>query len=185
MDSLSSAPRFDLTALVSLKRISAASCAGTPLVLLFHNQYALDVVRSLQQSLRERHPLASQVLIASVVDMSAIPLLLRGVAETVMAAAYREASRQLPKGVDPADYVIILPDRQGSVYKQFEVRDGGKAPYRRRDRWPMAHLWAVLKRRSGRTVVGRAGAIDYDTPQLTTCSPAKPYTSATSIGNGR
>jgi hypothetical protein len=128
MDSLSSAPRFDLTALVSLKRISAASCAGTPLVLLFHNQYALDVVRSLQQSLRERHPLASQVLIASVVDMSAIPLLLRGVAETVMAAAYREASRQLPKGVDPADYVIILPDRQGSVYKQFEVRDGGKAP---------------------------------------------------------
>ena len=117
-----------MTALVSHKRISAASCAGLPLVLLFHNQGGLDVVRALQQSLRERYPLTSQLLIASVVDMSAIPMLLRGVAETVMAAAYREAARQAPKDGDPADYVIILPDRQGAVYKQFEVHDGGKTP---------------------------------------------------------
>jgi hypothetical protein len=94
---------------------------GRPLVLLFHNQHTIAAVRDLQQAVRNRYPSAQQVLVASVADTSRAPRLLRGVVEAALNRAYAEASKFVPAGLDPADYVIILPDWSGAVTKAFGV----------------------------------------------------------------
>lgn len=98
------------------------------MVLLFHNQDGAAAAKTLQETLRAEFPLANELLIAGVVDMQASPSFLRRVAELAMGTAYRDAARQLPAGVDPAEYVVILPDWTGRVYAGFGIADGGRAP---------------------------------------------------------
>lgn len=90
-------------------------------MLVFHNQHSLDAVRDVQRSVRERYPSPQEVLVASVADTSKAPRLLRGVVEAALKHAYTEASKFVPAGLDPADYVIILPDWSGAVTKAFGV----------------------------------------------------------------
>ncbi len=92
-----------------------------PLVLLFHNQHSLDSVRDLQRSVRNRYPSAQDVTVASVADTSRAPRLLRGVIEAALKRAYVEASKFVPSDLDPADYVIILPDWSGEVTRAYGV----------------------------------------------------------------
>jgi hypothetical protein len=122
------APDFHLQAIRSGRSINRESCRGTPLVLLFHNQEAVDTVTALQRELRERWPDARNLLVASIVDMSGVPGIIHGMAKRVMGSAYAEAAQLLPEGLAPADYVIILPDWRGSVYRDFEIHDAGRAP---------------------------------------------------------
>lgn len=114
-------PSFRLTAAVSGRVIGPSLDGAPPLVLLFHNQHSLDAVRDVQQSVRQRYPSAREVVVASVADVSKAPRLLRGVVEAALKHAYTEASKFVPAGLDPADYVIILPDWSGAVTKAFGV----------------------------------------------------------------
>lgn len=115
------APSFRLTAAVSGRVIGPGLVGERPLVLLFHNQHTLAAVRELQEAVRQRYPSAQAVLVASVADTSKAPRLLRGVVEAALKHAYAEASKFVPAGFDPADYVIILPDWSGAVTKAFGV----------------------------------------------------------------
>lgn len=122
------APDFELSAVVSGRKISRAACAGRPLLLLFHDQDGLSMVKSLQEAVRSRWPHSDQVLVASVVNMQSIPSFLRSVAEKMMGLVFRDAARQIPAGFDPTDYVLILPDRSGRVSIALGIFDGGKSP---------------------------------------------------------
>jgi hypothetical protein len=122
------APEFELTAITSGRRVCRRTCSGRPLVLLFHDQDGLAAVRALQEAVRARWPRAEQVLVASVINLQPIPSFLRSVAEKMMGLAFREAARHLPHGVDPTDYVLILPDRTGRASHALGIFDGGKAP---------------------------------------------------------
>lgn len=122
------APDFELVALVSGRKVSRNACTGRALVLLFHDQDGVAAVKPLQASVRDRWPRPDQVLVASVINMQAIPSFLRGVAEKMMALAFRDAARHLPPGMDPTDYILILPDRSGRVSHAFSIFDGGKVP---------------------------------------------------------
>ncbi|MBX7233956.1 MAG: hypothetical protein K1X65_06190 [Caldilineales bacterium] len=115
------APSFRLTAAVSGRVIGPGLVGERPLVLLFHNQHTLAAVRELQEAVRQRYPSAQEVLVASVADTSKAPRLLRGVVEAALKHAYAEASKFVPAGLDPADYVIILPDWSGAVTKAYGV----------------------------------------------------------------
>lgn len=111
-------PPFRLTAAVSGRVVSPGV---RPLVLLFHNQHSLDSVRDLQRTVRERYPSAQDIIVASVADVGRAPRLLRGVIEAALKRAYAEASKFVPSDLDPADYVVILPDWSGQVSKAFAV----------------------------------------------------------------
>ena len=54
--------------------------------------------------------------------------MLRGVVEAMIGRAFNEAARAVPAGLDPADYVLILPDSTGKVCYALGIHDGGKAP---------------------------------------------------------
>lgn len=112
------APPFILTALGSGRQI-APTGNNHALLLVFHDQNTVTQVQAMQEALRSRYADAGQLQIASVVNMQAVPVFLRGVAETVMKASYSKAAAAMPPGMDAADYVVILPDWDGAVSKAY------------------------------------------------------------------
>ena len=122
------APSFTLTALGSNRRIGSDLCRGTPLMLVFHDQHAVEAVQAMQEAVRARWPDAAQLLICSVVDMSALPVFVRPLAERVMKSAYAKASEAMPPGLNAADYVVILLDWDGAVSRQYGAHKVNEAP---------------------------------------------------------
>ncbi|MFN3331674.1 MAG: hypothetical protein ACK47M_04090 [Caldilinea sp.] len=122
------APEFSLAALGSNRVISLDICRGTPLLLIFHDQNTVDAVQALQEAVRTRYPEAARLLVPSIVNMSAVPVFLRPLAEQVMRGVYAKAADAMPPGLDVADYVIILLDWDGKVSKRYNARKIGDAP---------------------------------------------------------
>lgn len=122
------APAFQLTALGSNRTISPELCRGTPLLLVFHDQNSVAAVQAMQEVVRVHYPEATRLLVPSVVNMSAVPVFLRAVAEQVMKGIYTKAADAMPPGLDVADYVIILLDWDGKVSKTYNARKISNAP---------------------------------------------------------
>lgn len=122
------APAFHLTALGSKRTISLEHCRNTALLLVFHDQNSVADVQAMQEAVRMRYPDASRLLTPSVVNMSAVPVFLRSVAEQVMQSAYAKAADAMPPGLDVADYVVILLDWDGAVSKRYNARKISNAP---------------------------------------------------------
>jgi hypothetical protein len=122
------APSFELKALGSGRTMGTQVAEGTPLFLVFHDQNHVDAVQAMQQTLREQGIAAQQLWIASVVNMSAIPVFLRPLAENVMVGTYKKAAAVMPAGLDVADYVIILLDWDGKVSKTYGAKKISGAP---------------------------------------------------------
>lgn len=101
---------------------------GKPAVLLFHTQETAEAAASVNASLRAGHDYKScdSLFIANIVDLHSVPKLFRGFAEKAMKESYEKAASSLRDGVDPADYVLILPDWDGSVTKTFGLKDTNK-----------------------------------------------------------
>ena len=77
------------------------------------------MVQAMQETLRSRYADARQLQVASVVNMKPVPVFLRSTAESVMKGSYSKAAAVMPPGLDPADYVVILLDWDGSVSSAF------------------------------------------------------------------
>lgn len=123
----SPSPDFELAAISSGRRITPARRDGRPLVLIFHDHTMAGAVREINTAVRERYD-AGAVLVASVVDLRAVPRLLRGMVRTFMEQAYRRGADAVPPGADPADYVIILPDWKGAATGALRVPPLKKGP---------------------------------------------------------
>lgn len=121
------APPFTLTALGSGRAVSSVS-GSDALLLVFHDQNTVDAVQRMQERLRSQYVDAAQLRIASVVNMKAVPVFLRGTAETVMKGSYAKAAAAMPPGLDAADYVVILLDWDGSVSKAYGAQQITRRP---------------------------------------------------------
>lgn len=122
------APAFSLSALGSNRTISLDVCRGVALLLTFHDQNSVAAVQAMQEAVRMRYPDATRLLVPSVVNMSAVPVFLRSVAEQVMKGIYAKAADAMPPGLDVADYVIILLDWDGKVSKAYNAYKISNAP---------------------------------------------------------
>ncbi len=122
------APPFELTALGSNRTVSLDACQGTALLLAFHDQNSVAAVQTMQEAVRARYADASSLLVPSVVNMSAVPVFLRSLAEQVMKGTYAKAAEAMPPGLDVADYVVILLDWDGKVSKTYNARKISSAP---------------------------------------------------------
>lgn len=115
------APYFTLQAIGSQRMVSPPSGSGAALMLVFHGQNSVAEVQAMQEAVRMRYPNPAQLLIASVVNMSVVPAVLRSTAESVMAAQYSRAAAAMPAGLDAADFVVILVDWDGKVSRAYGV----------------------------------------------------------------
>ena len=101
--------------------------AGRKVVLVFHLQGTAPTARALNRAVRERFPDPEEVFVASVIDLSMVPTLYWMTVGLVLGSAYEQAAGELPPGVDPADYLVILPDLGGRVSRNYGVRNTGRA----------------------------------------------------------
>ena len=123
------APHFQLRAVESNRLISTDHPASRALVLTFHDRTSLDALRELQAAVRTAYPSADDVLMASVADLSRVPRPLRRMVAPVLKQVYSEAARFVPIEMNPADYVVILPDWTGEVAKLFGAHRSDKEPF--------------------------------------------------------
>lgn len=121
------APGFDLLAAGSGRRVRLREMAGRKVVLVFHLQGTAPTAREINRAVRERFPDPEEVLIASVIDLSIVPPVYWMTVGLVLGGAYEQATRELPPDVDPADYLVILPDWGGRVSRDYGVRNTGRA----------------------------------------------------------
>jgi Redoxin len=118
---------FDLLAAGSGRRVRLRELAGRKVVLVFHLQGTAPTARAMNRAVRERFPDAEEVFIASVIDLSIVPSLYWMTVGLVLNSAYEQAARELPPDVDPAEYLVILPDWGGRVSRDYGVRNTGRA----------------------------------------------------------
>lgn len=129
------APPFLLETVKTGRRVSPRDCAGKPLGLIFHGRETLQAVIDIQTAVRPEFPLPEQLTLASVVDLSAVPRLMRGAVRRILDQVYDMAARQMleaggdevPPGYGPADYIFLLPDWDGKVSRAFNARNTDKA----------------------------------------------------------
>ncbi|GBD23973.1 hypothetical protein HRbin29_01646 [bacterium HR29] len=112
------APDQTITSVVSGRQVRLRQ-PGAALVLIFTNQTTADRATALRTALRERFPDPSAVVIASVVDVSGVPRLMRKMAEGALANRYRELAAALGPGRDPAQYLVMCPDWDGKLPSAF------------------------------------------------------------------
>lgn len=120
------APKFEITAVKSGRRVSQSDCRGTVLGLLFHGRDNYQAAVDINTAVRPIYPNAAELTLASVLDLTIVPRLMQRAVKPLLEQAYKQAADQMPKGYDPADYVFLLPDWNGSLYKSFGVKNADK-----------------------------------------------------------
>ncbi|QIN81410.1 hypothetical protein GBA63_01285 [Rubrobacter tropicus] len=121
------APDFDLVAAGSGRRVGLRDQAGRKVVLIFHLQGTAPTAREINHAVRNRFPDPEDVLVASVIDLSIVPPAYWITVGLVLGNAYDQATRELPPDVEPADYLVFLPDWGGRVSRRYGARDTGRA----------------------------------------------------------
>ena len=101
--------------------------AGRKVVLIFHLQGTAPTAREINRAVRVRFPDPKEVLVASIIDLSIVPPVYWMTVGLVLSSAYEQATWEVPEGVDPAEYVVILPDWGGRVSRLYGVRNTGRA----------------------------------------------------------
>ena len=98
---------------------------GKPAVLIFHTQETSEEAAQVNAAIRavEAYTKAENLLIANVVDLRTVPKLFRNFAERAMRSSYEEAAAALPEGLNAEDYVLILPDWDGTVTNAADLKD--------------------------------------------------------------
>ncbi len=127
LDNGDRAPDFVLLAAGSGRRVRLRGLAGRKVVLVFHLQGTAPTARGINRAVRERFPDPEEVFIASVIDLSIVPPLYWMTVGLVLGSAYEQAAGELPPGVDPVDYLVILPDWNGRVSRDYGVRNTSRA----------------------------------------------------------
>jgi prolycopene isomerase len=113
-----------LTAAVSGREIDFAR-PGLPTTLVFHDQDSAEAGVRAVVAIRSEHADAASVTVANVVDLQSVPKMFRRFANTSMRNSYAQAEERLSEGKRPEDYVVILPDWDGSATESFGFSDLG------------------------------------------------------------
>ncbi len=113
-------PDLSLTAVVSDREITL-NATGRPTVLIFHGQDTARAAIQVNNTVRTAFASPDQVLIASIIDLRQFPQMFHAMVRPELEKAYRKAADKLPAGADPAEFVVLLPDWQGSAHKACGV----------------------------------------------------------------
>jgi hypothetical protein len=123
-------PPFSTVAAVSGRTVDNASLKGKRAVLVVHSSKSTDAAKEASKAVRAHHR-PSEVFSASLVDLRAFGGLWKKVAEAQVKQNYEKLAAKVKEAnsaEDPADWVVICPDWDGSVCKALGVDDPDNAP---------------------------------------------------------
>lgn len=93
-----------------------------PAVLICHTRDNASAAGQIVIDLRDHYPDSDRVLVANVADLRGVPKFVNGLVYGIMAQAYRDSVKLIPAHLDPAQYVVILPDWGGAVLRAAGFR---------------------------------------------------------------
>ena len=101
---------------------------GIRTLLLFHGPDTAESAQRINQAVRgvNEYQNPDSLFVVNVVDLHSVPKLFRGIGEKSMRNSYEKATKEIPSGEKPQDYIVILPDWDGSVTKASGLIDTGK-----------------------------------------------------------
>jgi Redoxin len=123
-------PPFTTTAAVSGREVSPQAFKGRRAVLVLHGSKSTEVAKEVSKALRAKYK-PDEVFSASLVDLRSFGGLWKKVAEAQVKANYEKMAGKVKEnqpGEDPADWVVICPDWDGSVGKALGVEDPDSNP---------------------------------------------------------
>jgi hypothetical protein len=125
--SSTSAPAVTLKASGSGREVTL-NTIGKRSVLIFHTADTAEDAERINQTIRavDEYQPCESVAIINIVDLHSVPKLFRSFAEKSMRESYDKASKSIPQGQNPQDYVIILPDWDGKATQGFSLGDTSK-----------------------------------------------------------
>ena len=115
-------PDITLTATGSEREIKLTGF-GMPVVLICHGQNTSKAALEVNKVVRLEYPDATEVAVASVIDLRSFPSMFHGMVKPELEKAYHKAAGKLPPGANPVDWVILLPDWDGAATDSLGVRD--------------------------------------------------------------
>ncbi len=119
---MSASPKFEIVATTG-RTVGVPYSLPKVLVLLFQDQSTADAAKQINETVRRVHPEPDDLIVASAVNLAGVPRFMRGMADKMLQKAYQNAAKQLPADVDPADYIVLLPDWGGDLFRLFDVGD--------------------------------------------------------------
>jgi hypothetical protein len=111
-----------LTAIGSKRKIDLRQ-TGVLTLLVCHGRETAEQAARLHTAVRQRYPLASTLLAASLVDLKIVPRMFRGVAEAALRQVHQQAVASLEEGMLPEEYIVILPDWDGGATAALGFRN--------------------------------------------------------------
>lgn len=123
-------PPFSIQAAVSGREVSPAAFRGRRAVLVLHGSKSTDAAKEASKAVRARFKPA-EVFSASIVDLRSFGGLWKKVAEAQVRSNYEKLAgkvREANPGDDPADWVVICPDWDGSACKALGAEDPDASP---------------------------------------------------------
>ena len=117
------APFFQLTSVATNREVGIPISQPSVLVLLFQAEETADAARRVNEAIRRVHDASEDLIVASIINLSGVPRFMRKMGEKMLALSYKKAANAFPDGYDPAEYIVLLPDWSGEVFRHFEVGD--------------------------------------------------------------
>lgn len=91
------------------------------MLLLFVDRHNARTARELVEQIRRQQPDHEALTIALVIDLHAVPKVLRGTAEHFIEGLYHQSAALIPAPYDPADHLILLSDWTGQLFAGYRI----------------------------------------------------------------
>jgi hypothetical protein len=124
------APNFTLDHVSTGHQVSLSDFRGQTVVVLFAGKDSSEQARQIGRTIGNRYA-PGQLPIITVLDMRGVPRLVKGLAKGSVEKAYNEAVQDFsndlqakgqPVPGNPAQYIVMLPDWQGSVADSYSLQ---------------------------------------------------------------
>lgn len=120
---------MSLEAAGSGRTIDAAAWQNRRAVLVLHGPRTTDAPKDIGKAVRAAHPDAAHVFVANVINLQSMGGMWKKVANAQVNQTYQKMGAKLEaKGMEPADYVVLLPDWENAIGPQLGVEDSNQAP---------------------------------------------------------
>jgi hypothetical protein len=115
-------PTFPALTAIGTSRTVDVNSLPVPAVLICFAQATEKGAAAVEAAVRARFT-AKEVLVGHVVDLHSVSKLFRGVAENILNGEFKKAVEELPANETAEDFVVILPDWDGTFVRAVGLQD--------------------------------------------------------------
>lgn len=114
-------PTIVLEAAATQRSLSLPQHGADVLIILFYSQNEVEQAKQLLMQLRMQYHDVEKLKIINIIDATALPRFMRGIAKGRINGIYEGAAKEVPDVFDPADVLFFTVDWDGALHKRFAV----------------------------------------------------------------